>query len=75
MTDSSAAARKDGPVTGFELGFDEGAIDGGAGTHDWAGGEVVNAIGDAGCVAGWGGDVLLISTCSSQHLTSYMMER
>ena len=63
MANTAAAAGEDGPVAGFELGFDKGAVDGRAGTHDWAGGEVVDAIGDAGCVAGWGSDVLLIRPC------------
>ena len=49
--DAAAAAGEDDPFAWLELGFDEGAVDGAGGTHDGAGDEVVDAVGDGGCVA------------------------
>lgn len=57
VADAAAAAGEDGPVARLERGFEERAVDGAAGAHDGAGGEVVDARGDAGGVAGGAEDV------------------
>jgi len=57
VADAASGAREDGPVAWLEAGFAKGGVDGAAAAHDGAGGEVVDAVWDAGGVAGGAKDI------------------